>query len=114
MAGVLTGSVLAQVPPDAASDRRLGDYVFFQSFGEPKTPFENLEDAAQVRSASGTYFNSKLATCDTRKETCDADNVYELADRFCVALEFHEAATWRTSRDGDDLVLHWAICGLKK
>lgn len=114
MAGVLPGSALAQVPPDAASDRRVGDYVFFQPFGEPKTPFENLEDAAQVRSASGTYFNSKLATCDTRKETCDADNVYELADRFCQALEFHEAATWRTSRDGDDLVLHWAICGLKK
>ncbi|MBU2581693.1 MAG: hypothetical protein KJ622_08245 [Alphaproteobacteria bacterium] len=114
---VLTGlaiPVLGQVPVDAASDRRLGDYIYFQSFGEPKLPFENLESAGQVRANSADYFRSELATCDTSKDTCDADNVYELADRFCESLEFHEAATWRASRDGDDLVLHWAVCGLKK
>lgn len=107
------GAALAQVPVDAASDRRLGDYIHFQSFGEPKTPFQDLESASQVRKDSAAYFESKLATCDTTKDTCDADNVYELADRFCQSLEFHEAATWRTSRDGDQLVLHWAVCGLK-
>ena len=104
---VLAGTASAQVPSDAASDRRLGDYVYFQSFGEPKTPFEDLEDAAQVRGNSAEYFHSELATCD-------ADNVYELADRFCQSLEFHEAASWRTSRDGDELVLHWVVCGFKK
>lgn len=110
----LTLPAFAQVPFDAAADRRIGDYLFFQSFGEPKTPFEDLETAGQVRANSAKYFSSKLATCDTRKTTCDADNVYELADRFCPSLEFHEAATWRVSRDGDELVLHWAVCGLKK
>ncbi|KUO54596.1 MAG: hypothetical protein APF80_06765 [Alphaproteobacteria bacterium BRH_c36] len=104
---------LAQVPVDAAGDRRVDDYVFFQSFGEPKTPFKDLESAGQVRADSAEYFRSELATCDTRKETCDPDNVYELADRFCQSLEFHEAATWRVSRDGDELVLHWAVCGLR-
>ncbi len=112
--GVLSGTATAQVPPDAAGDRRLGDYIYFQSFGEPKTPFEDLEDAAQVRTNSAEYFHSELATCDTRKATCDADNVYELADRFCQSLEFHEAASWRTSRSGDELVLHWVVCGFKK
>lgn len=104
----------AQVPVDAASDRRLGDYVYFKAFGEPKTPFEDLESVGQVRANSSDYFSSELATCDSRNDTCDADNVYELADRFCQSLEFHEAATWRVSKDGDELVLHWAVCGLKK
>lgn len=104
----------AQVPADAASDRRLGDYVHFQSFGEPDLPFENLESAAQVRARSSDYFVTELATCQIAKDTCDADNVYELADRFCQALEFHEAASWRVSNDGEKLVLHWAVCGFKK
>lgn len=104
----------AQVPVDAASDRRMGDFVHFQSFGAPNIPFDNLEDVAQVRAESGRYFKSELATCDTKKDTCDPDNVYELADRFCQSLEFHEAATWRVSRDGDELVLNWVVCGLKK
>jgi hypothetical protein len=106
--------VAAQVPVDAASDRRAGDYAYFQSFGKPDVPFEDLEDVAQVRSNSSKYFESDLATCDTTKATCDADNVYELADRFCQALEFDGAVTWRVSRDDDELRLHWAVCGLKK
>ena len=116
--GILTAGFAiqasAQVPADAASDRRLGDYIYFKAFGEPKVPFEDLESVGQVRANSSEYFRSELATCDSRKATCDADNVYELADRFCQALEFHEAATWRVSKDGDELVLHWAVCGLKK
>ena len=98
----------------AASDRRAGDYVYFQSFGKPDVPFKNLENAAQVRDSSARYFESDLATCNTTKSTCDADNVYELADRFCQALEFDEAVTWRLSRKNDVLKLHWAVCGLKK
>ena len=105
---------VAQVPVDAASDRRAGDYVYFQSFGKPDIPFEGLEDVAQVRSNSARYFESDLATCSTKKSTCDADNVYELADRFCQALEFDGAVTWRVGRDDDELKLHWAVCGLKK
>ncbi|MCH9809143.1 MAG: hypothetical protein K0U74_15565 [Alphaproteobacteria bacterium] len=110
----LATQAAAQVPFDAASDRRLGDYIYFKAFGEPKTPFEDLDSVGQVRANSSEYFRSELATCDSRKDTCDADNVYELADRFCQSLEFHEAATWRVSKDGDELVLHWAVCGLKK
>ena len=105
---------MAQVPVDAASDRRAGDYVFFQSFGKPDIPFEDLEDVAQVRSNSSRYFESDLATCDTKKATCDANSVYGLADRFCQALEFDEAVTWWVSRRNDELKLHWAVCGLKK
>ncbi len=105
---------IAQVPVDAASDRRAADYVYFQSFGKPDIPFEDLEDVAKVRSNSSRYFESDLATCDTKKSTCDADTVYELADRFCQALEFDGAVTWRVSRDDDELKLHWAVCGLKK
>lgn len=111
---MLAAPALGQVPVDAASDRRLGDFIYFQSFGEPKTPFEDLESAASVRSDSAEYFSSELATCDIATEACDADNVYELADRFCQALEFHEAATWRVSKNDGKLVLHWAVCGLKK
>ncbi|MEL7047521.1 MAG: hypothetical protein AAFO75_00930 [Pseudomonadota bacterium] len=110
----MAAPALAQVPVDAASDRRVGSYVFFKAFGEPKLPFEDLESAAGVRAKSQDYFRSELATCDVEKPTCNPDTVYELADRFCEALEFHEAATWRVSRDGDKLVLHWAVCGLKK
>lgn len=112
--GLFGSAAVAQVPVDAASDRLLGDYIYFQSFGEPRTPFENLEDVGQVRANSAEYFKSQLATCDTNKSTCSPDTVYALADRFCQALEFHEAANWRVSRDGDKLVLHWAVCGLKK
>ena len=110
----LTTPTLAQVPADAASDRRLGDYIYFQSFGQPKIPFADLESVGQVRADSSLYFSSELATCDTNKDSCDADNVYELADRFCESLEFHEAATWRVSNGGEALVLHWVVCGLKK
>ncbi len=113
-AAALCSVASAQVPVDAASDRRMGDFVFFQSFGTPDVPFRNLETAAQVRADSSEYFKSELATCKTEKESCNPDTVYELADRFCQSLEFHEAATWRVSRDGDELVLHWAVCGLKK
>lgn len=109
-----SGNVSSQVPPDAASDRRIGDYVYFQSFGEPKVPFEDLEDVDAVRDVSSAYFRSELATCNLRKKTCDIDKVYELADRFCQALEFHEAVTWRTSRNWDKLALHWVVCGFKK
>lgn len=105
---------MAQVPVDAASDRRAGDYAFFQSFGKPDIPFEDLEDVAQVRSNSSRYFESDLATCDTTKASCDADKVYELLDRFCQALEFDGAVTWRLSRRKNELKLHWAVCGLKK
>ena len=117
-AALLTAAIAipaaAQVPVDAASDRRAGDYVYFQSFGKPDVPFKNLENVAQVRDSSARYFESDLATCNTTKSTCDADNVYELADRFCQALEFDEAVTWRLSRKNDVLKLHWAVCGLKK
>lgn len=111
---VAAGTASAQVPVDAASDRRVGDYVYFKTFGEPKLPFEDLEDVAKVRANSGDYFNSKLATCKIGTTTCSVDMVYELADRFCEALEFHEAATWRVSRDADRLVLNFAVCALKK
>lgn len=114
VAGGAVVPAMAQVPFDAASDRRVGDYVYFQSFGEPKLPFEDLESAAQVRGDSDDYFKSKLATCEIEKPTCNPDVVYELADRFCEALEFHEAATWRVSKDDDELVLHWVVCALKK
>lgn len=113
-AGGWPAAALAQMPFDAASDRRVGDYVYFQSFGEPKLPFEDLESVAQVRGDSDDYFKSKLATCEIEKPTCNPDVVYELADRFCEALEFHEAATWRVSKDDDELVLHWVVCALKK
>lgn len=113
-AGAIAVPALAQVPFDAASDRRVGDYVYFQSFGEPKLPFEDLESVAQVRERSDKYFRSRLATCEIEKPTCNPDVVYELADRFCEALEFHEAATWRVSKDDDELVLNWVVCALKK
>ncbi|MEM1371467.1 MAG: hypothetical protein AAGG72_04460 [Pseudomonadota bacterium] len=106
--------LVAQVPVDAVSDRRLGDYVFFQPFGTPKVPFDDLEAITSVRENSAAFFDSKLATCQIAKPTCDPDAVYELADRFCQSLEFHEAATWRLSQSAGELVLHWAICGLKK
>ncbi|MEO1544227.1 MAG: hypothetical protein AAFR75_09450 [Pseudomonadota bacterium] len=110
----LGGAAVAQVPVDAASDRRVGDYVFFKTFGEPKLPFDDLEDVSAVRAKSDDYFRSELATCEIEKPTCNPDTVYELADRFCEALEFHEAATWRVSKDDDELTLHWVVCGLKK
>lgn len=111
---VLAGGAAAQVPVDAVSDRKVGDYVYFKAFGEPKLPFEDLEDAAEVRANSEDYFRSSLATCKTEKPSCNPDTVYQLADRFCEALEFHEAATWRVSKDGNELVLHWAVCALKR
>jgi len=118
----LTGMILvtgaspasAQMPVDGASDRRAGGYVYFKAFGKPKLPMEDLTDVAKVRGDSADYFESELATCETGKPGCSADTVYELADRFCQALEFEEAVTWRTSLDGDKLTLHWAVCGLKE
>lgn len=108
------GSALAQVPVDAASDRRASDYAYFQSFGQPLTPFRDLENVDAVRKDSQRYFTTSLATCTIGKPGCDADTVYELADRFCQGLEFDDAVTWRLSKQGDWLVLHWAVCGLKK
>ena len=112
--GSMIGPALAQVPVDAASDRRPDQYAYFQSFGQPMLPFENLTDPATVRANSKEHFESTLATCTLDSRTCSADTVYELADRFCQALEFTEAVSWRTSKDDVTLTLHWAICGLKK
>jgi len=114
VAVTLAAPAFAQVPADAASDRRLGDFIYFMSFAQPSTPFKALDSVGKIRSDSSEYFSSELATCDVSNDTCDANNVYELADRFCQALEFHEAATWRVSENGDELVLHWTVCGLKK
>jgi len=103
----------AQMPVDAASDRRAGDYVHFEAFGEPGR-MSDLSDVATVRSNSADYFDSELADCTVGTSGCSADTVYELADRFCQALEFDDAVRWRLSRSGEQLTLHWAICGLKK
>jgi len=104
---------VAQVPVDAASDRRAGAYVYFQSFGAPAL-MNDLVDVQAVRADSARYFTTRLATCALADEACSADTVYELADRFCQAVEFEEAVTWRTSKTETDLVLHFAVCGLKK
>lgn len=116
LAGVmaLSGLARAQVPVDAASDRRAGEYAYFQSFGVPKTPMLDLDDVSAVRADSDRYFLSALATCSIGKAGCDAEVVYELADRFCQSMEFDEAVTWRLSRQGERLVLHWTVCGLKE
>ena len=115
VAGIgLPNPAWAQVPVDAASDRRPSEYVFFQSFGEPRTPFENLNEVRSVRENSARYFRSELATCKIDKENCRAELVYELADRFCQALEFTDAVTWRISKDDDELTLHWVVCGLQR
>lgn len=111
----LAGTAFAQMPVDGASDRRASDYAYFQSFGEPDLPFRDLNDAAKVRKKSDDYFETELATCEIAHKSCNPDTVYELADRFCQSLEFDNAVTWRTSNpDGDELILHWTICGLKK
>jgi hypothetical protein len=109
----VSGVATAQVPVDAASDRKVSEYVYFQSFGQPDR-IDNLSDANMVRKESAKYFRSTLATCTLREETCSADTVYELADRYCQALEFHEAVTWRTSKSDRVLALHWVVCGFKK
>jgi len=109
----LVSPVLAQVPVDAASDRRAGRYAYFQSFGAPATPFINFNDVGVARARSSRFFGSVLATCELGATGCDADVVYALADRFCQALEFDEAVTWRLSRAGNTLILHWSVCGLK-
>ncbi len=109
-----TAPLHAQVPVDAASDRRPDKYAFFQTFGEPQLPFENLTDVQSVRRNSDRFFESALANCEIGAKGCSADTVYELADRFCQALEFNEAVSWRTSKTDNKLTLHWAICGLKK
>lgn len=107
-------AALAQVPVDAASDRRPDSYVFFKAFGEPDLPFKDLHDVQSVRANSARHFKSELATCKLTDKTCSADTVYELADKFCQALEFSEAVSWRTSKSDDTLTLHWVICGLKR
>ena len=108
------GVASAQVPVDAASDRRAGDYAYFQSFGVAKTPMLDLDDVSAVRADSDRYFLSALATCAIGKASCNPETVYELADRFCQAMEFDEAVTWRLSRQGERLVLHWTVCWLKE
>lgn len=103
----------AQVPVDAASDRKVADFVYFQSFGQPDR-IDELVDTAMVRKDSAKYFRTTLATCTFTHAACSADMVYELADRYCQALEFHEAVSWRTSKSDRVLALHWVVCGFKK
>ena len=104
---------IAQVPVEAASDRRAGDYAYFQAFGEPGR-MSDLTSVSKVRANSADYFESELADCKLADPACSADTVYELADRFCQAMEFDEAVTWRLSKTDERLTLHWTVCGLKK
>lgn len=110
---LLAFAAAAQVPVDAASDRKASNYSYFQSFGQPDR-IDDLVDPSMVRADSAKYFRSTLATCQFSNEACNQDRVYELADRYCQSLEFHEAVTWRTSKSDRVLALHWVVCGFQK